>query len=330
MARRRLDEWNLRFGVSWNTDGYTWQEMQIPTGTGEIEIQRRLAPAGSFRSDHEPAPGVTRRIAATARRGHTELRHGIPISQRAYREFRALARSLHEYQEKMNALGMGAIGRKPTESEQEQLRLLTEEAERRVVAFANTFGTLWGDDDPRRLNDWVKEALDFHDAVFIADGINTGKDHAFRNPDREGSRLIIDDSTIRVRTVFRLHTIATKGSWVEIADQVEGNPTERVDWFDRMLLANPRQRARFLFRKLINRKLDGGLSLEASLLSRDKAVLTPRRLVDLLYVRLWLDADRGSDPARTCEVCTTELEGKQRRFCSDACKQKHRRRMLKA
>jgi hypothetical protein len=84
-----------------------------------------------------------------------------------------------------------------------------------------------------------------------------------------------------------------------------------------------RDRARMLLSREINRKLAGGLSLQASLLSDATAYVAPRQLEHLLYTRMWLGTVHADEIERqtTCLNCGRELRGTRRKkYCDDGCR----------
>lgn len=294
MARAKMDQWNLRFGITRNLAGYAWQ---VKPGPGEPVV---LAPAGTY---EEP---VTGKQVMYGPRRQTEGRSGLAIARRAYQRFRALALAFEDCDDE-------------------------EWARKLIVDYANVFGTLWGDNEPRTLDWWRLEALTFLDVTDIAAAIASGgKSRAFNDHVRiwGGGQFI---TYVSPRPHGRRYPIVSKGKTNEYRDDDGGPIIENVDWFEWFNGASSIQRARYLFRKIINEELSGGLSLEADFRAPGKAVITPNELIHLLYVRMWLDADMDRDPIRLCEKCGEhELEGKQRRFCSDKCRQKHYRRSKSA
>ena len=327
MARAKMDLWNIRFGVLRDSAGYAWQ-------VSKLDKPAVLAPVDHY---HQTGPNRISESAAVRRK---EGEHGLSIARKAYMRFSTLARSLEDLQRQNNDLGFAAMTKGGSDdTDRDARRQLDKTAERLIVDYANTFGTLWGDDDHRTLDAWIKEALRFLDATDIAAAVvQPGGDRRAFNAciQKWGNDRFFD--YVSHRPHGARYRIVTKGSEAEYGDG-EAELTEKVDWFQWFVAANSMQRARFTFRMIVNAKLDGGLSLAASLRDPGKAAVVPKHLIHLLYTRMWLYNDMAPMPDRTCPVCGKEIkvqtdqDGKvikgrmSRRYCSDRCKQKqHRQR----
>lgn len=306
-----MDQWGIHFAVSANSSGYSW--MQIPWKQIEGDEGVYLGPVrGDVQNDNTMMPPLTQRTEV--------LRNGAGAARDAYNEFRKLAVDLVEKPvPEYNIEGLSP------EKNQEQS----------IINFANKHGTLWGDNDPGTLKDWQREAADFLDLLDVSRALISGdlrkvnsrigrmRGHpdilVYRGRHRRSKPMVIvtdgDASTYRVAT----NALPQRTDFWKVA--VEGSPHARVQ---------------MLFNGQLNQRLVGGLSLGLSVLSPQEAFVTPKHLIHLLYVRMWLDTREKMDidlenRRMTCKYCGDEIEGRRsKQFCDDRCRWEYnnRRRAL--
>lgn len=324
MARRRTDEWGVRFGISVNASGYTWQRLPDMRPSMTERTREVLAPIGQVSED---PPG--RFVWGAHQETHHEL--GLGVAREAFTEFRKLAMVLDNLPSSRIRDGYFVEYRdgKPynwtgKETEIEDGKRIREA----IVAYANKFGLLWGDDDYRTIDDWLREAAEFLDLLDVCRALRQSRFTEIENrisPPQPGWNLFqYRNNQRRSRDV----TIASEGDRMEDRDELDA-PSTTTDFFMLAKTGTPRDRARMILSRQVNRKLSAGLSISASILKEQHAVVTPVHLVHLLYLRLWIDTINAKEPARECVVCgeTIDEGNRNRKYCGDACKQRqHRRR----
>lgn len=322
--RQQTEQWGIRFEIHVNRGGYEWRSF-IPSDTGTDCGALVLAPAGMVK---EPEPGTFTAGARTAHKG----RAGLDVARRAFNGFKKLAQDLTRSHPSPELVKKTDSGMQIIESGAFQQATLTDENCRTlIVDYASEFGTLWGDDDPRSLKDWKREAADFLDLLDVARALNTAD---FRNFER---RIYDQGGNFGVRYASRRHsarpmTIASPGDAVEERSHRNALPT-KVDFYDLARNCSSRERARMLLSRQINRKLSGGLSLRASMTSESRAFVEPSKLGHLLYMRMWLDTVNGEVIERevTCRECGRPIQGtKSRKYCADQCRYRFNNRQRAA
>lgn len=321
MARGRIDHRGVRFGISVNAGGYAWQH--VPDGTGIREV---LAPVGIVRKT-EPGKYV---FSGTVRRTNHQL--GLDIARMAFNRFRALAEAITRAEPIGEQTWIDEDGTQPTISGSAIMRVTVsdDECKARIVEYADQFGALWGDTDHGTLRDWQREAADFLNLFDVSLALR---------PRRSRTRFTLTDFEKRVtppregwpqvnyvgnRVYSRIMTIAAEGARVESRNALNQIPT-KTDYFEKAVAGTPRERAQMLFAREVNRKLTGGLSWSASLLTERQAAVMPLHTVHLLYLRLWMDTADSEEVERqtTCLNCGRELEGanttRRKTYCDKRC-----------
>lgn len=124
MARRRVDQWGMTFGISRHAAGYEWR--------GENEFSQTLVPAGLT---HQPGKFRTEISGAPIAVKHER---GIGVTKSAYRAFVKLSKALEA-----------------TEAIAEQKAL--------IIEFANQYGQLQGSQSCREWVKEAKRFLDLHE-----------------------------------------------------------------------------------------------------------------------------------------------------------------------
>jgi hypothetical protein len=321
MARRETDEWGVRFGVTTDADGYQWQWLPDVTTEGDV-----LAPAGTMQIEDGT-------VAMSGETRSKIQRLGRGITKDAVVQFRKLAEALtaaelvHERvirDEDGNELWI------EDERGWPQPALPDSEARTLTADFADRFGMLWGDHDPRTLTAWRDEAAWFLDLDDVARALRTAVFTDF-----ERGMMPVDSGAspreLRWRGLrpFSRPIIIARDGEVTAGKMAINALRERVDYFERAMTGPPRARAQMLFSRAINAKLAGGLSLSASLLTEKKAAVTPLHLIHTLYTRLWLDTSDAEALERqmTCRECDKPITGSRRKqFCSERCRWKFNNR----
>ncbi len=298
MVRRQTDQWGVTFGVTVNSAGYEWREQRlhelVPMLPGGRLPKPKvvLAPSGQMK---EIGPGAY----AVTSRGSTKGRPGLDVAKRAFYKFRTLAQEITE---------TGPM-------------LTPEECHARITIYANDYGTLWGDEDARTVEDWRKEAVSFLDLLDVADALKTGNFREFE------SRIVDDGDNFGIRYEtrrfgYRSRAIARPGEIIN--ERAAPNEVSTpIDFYDIASAGTPRQRARMYLSRQVNGKLAGGLSLRANMLSEKKNVIAPHHLIHLLYMRLWFIGVDMQDMERetTCLHCGLPIKGTRRKkFCNDTCR----------
>lgn len=324
MARRKLDHRGIRFGVTRNAEGYRWQEVPV-SRNGKLTTEEVLAPSNHTRHTDSGAIAIS---AYT----ETKSRMGLDVARKAFNRFRRLADSIAAFgptQEFTRVDEFGNMAVFPA-GLGNQLTSDPDESKAKVVEFANEFGTLWGDDDPRPLRDWQKEASTFLALHDVARILKPGADSA------EFERRVIaprdnwpEFQYNSGRPFVGLMTIAREGQVVESRRDINAVPEVR-DYFEIARVGGPKVQARMLLSRQINRKLSAGLSFSASLTDAEYAVVSPHHLLHLLYLRLWMDTVDSDELERqvTCLNCNRPISGrKSRRYCSDSCRWEYNNRL---
>jgi len=270
-------------------------------GDQQPEPKQVLAPAGQiapFGADGYAIMGMTVHIR----------RDGLSIAKQAFDAFHQLA---------VKITGVPVLA--------------NDQCRAQILDYADRFGTLWGDDDPRTLREWKREAASFLDLHDVAKALNSADFRVFdsRIVDR-GDNFGVRYST--GRSGARAVAIARPGEIIE--ERSAPNALSRAtDFHELAKTGSSRERARMLLSREVNRKLSGGLSLGASMISESKAFVEPRYLVHLLYTRLWLSTVNGEKIERetTCLWCHEPIQGtKRRKYCDERCRThfNNRRRVI--
>jgi hypothetical protein len=184
-----------------------------------------------------------------------------------------------------------------------------------VLAFACTFGSLYGDDEDEALTfgEWEKEARKFLQWREVARALARGE---YQHLDQ---RMRMDESEVRYIGPATYDAVARPG------EQFVTKDGEILDLLEIARNGSSRDRIWMVFAREINRRLHGGLSLRLDVLSSRGYGLTPKHLIHLVYLRLWLDAIEGDNEPRirTCPECLKPLptgSRRNQRFCSDHCR----------
>jgi len=316
VAKRQTDQWGIRFGISVNGNGYAWREqvfyeLQPMLPDGRLPDPKMvLAPAGQIDECGEGA------YAVLAKDVH-KRRDGLDIARQAFSGFSRLAAKITASrpndEEIRKSGGQTTIIYQMPVMSQEQMQ-------EEILEFANKFGTLWGDDDPRPVRDWRKEAVSFLDLLDVAKALKSADYREFE------SRIVDHDDGFGVRYSTRRlgarsEAIARPGDIIEERDAPNALPTP-TDFYELARTGSSRQKARMYLSRQINVKLAGGLSLRSSMIS-EKANVKPRHLIHLLYMRLWLATVNAEEIERetTCLECQAPITGtKRKKFCDADCR----------
>lgn len=314
MARRQTEEWGIRFGVHVNGSGYEWR--RLPWIDEEREL---LVPTGSVA---ETGPGRFEEKGVSVQKRH----HGLDITRKAFAGFRKLAAEITRMEPVGETSWTDDDGTTFVFSGSRMAPAVSEDdCKTAIVEYANRFGSLWGDNDPKSLKDWKREAADFLDLYDVAIALRRADFREFNNrviePRPEWPCLEYASR----RHLSRSMVIAAEGEMLQNREASNALPTT-VDFYDRAQRGTSRERARMLLSRQVNGKMAGGLNLSASLMTETKAFISPRHLVHLLYTRMWLDTVNGEPLERqvTCQNCQRPIEGKgitaRRKFCSEECR----------
>lgn len=233
---------------------------------------------------------------------------GIRVAQRAHRAFIVLAEKIT------------ADERVPSIDECRAL----------VVEYANKYGVLWGSSG-ETIEEWRDTA-----AVFLSlnDVALATVDHSLL--DDFANRLVHDTDWKRLKYRGRLRPRGTPVMLTIVAEGeslgVDNMPAQ--DLYTEMLNSSPLAQANFLLAKQINLKLQDGLSFSVGLLYPKNFIVAPRRLIDMLYLRIWMEAKDRTPPVRMClnpdcDEVIRPKRGRPANFCSNACKQRNYRRRAK-
>jgi hypothetical protein len=273
-----------------------------------------LAPTGQIEALGDGA------YAVLAKDVH-KRRDGLDIARQAFSGFSSLAAKITA--SRPNDEEIRKLGGKTTiiSPGYYQMPVLSQEQmQGEIREFANKFGALWGNDDPRPIGDWRREAASFLDLLDVAKALKSADYREFE------SRIVDQDDGFGVRySTRRLGTrsvaIARPGEIIEERDAPNALPTTN-DFYELARTGNSRQKARMHLSRQINVKLAGGLSLRSSMIS-EKADVKPRHLIHLLYMRLWLATVNAEEIERetTCLECQAPITGTRRKkFCDAECR----------
>lgn len=314
MARRQTTQWGIQFGTWVNTAGYEWQRLPWVDENHDV-----LVPKGQVQ---RIAPGV---VSVSGGPITHRQRLGLGVARNAFKGFRALAKEIMRVALTGNVTWVDDTGSTLTNSgELAQRRVVSEEECRRlIVEYANKYGSLWGDRDPRTMRDWRREAADFLDLDDISTALKTADFRAF-------DRCVIEPTPDRQELTYwsghaasRVLEVARAGQSIDRSGVLHQSLSTPEDVFATAVHGSSRVRARMLLSRQINRKVAGGLSLQVSLFNENKAFVAPHQLVHLLYTRMWLDTvDAEAIERETrCRNCGREIAGTSRKqYCSDACR----------
>jgi hypothetical protein len=328
--RWRSGDWLIHFVHKKSVEGYEWEpmpEFEIVHFVGSDEetikaiapesLDARLGTLGCFYPDHR---GGHHRALYNRNGTRVVTEAGAKYARDALRGFRHLCTTGERYEEWVR--DVRAWGDDAYSVQQEHLK----ERKGAIVSFANRFGLLWGDNDPRSRAEWTNECSDFRVIDALARMLRARDNRAFRGriiDDRSrGGGIRFDKSPWASGSVTLINngqqktTEATDGELVTI-DVAQDFLTKSV----------PKQVWK-VFAMLIGTKLDGGLTLAPGEFMGNQSGVLNKQLVDLLYLRLWLDVVQSQPVPRRCVSCGEDVVGgnRNRKFCSDACRQRHYRR----
>ncbi len=313
MARQQLERWGIRFGVRVNGAGYAWKETM--DSLSEERRPRVLAPTDAW----DESPG---KIEVHAR-GIAKSRNGLDVARRAFDAFRSLSKDITRSRPNEEVVTKGDFGTQISSAGTYQVPVQPiEEIEKKVSNFANKYGVLWGDDDPRTLKNWVEEAVTFLDLIDVAEALNTGRFVEFE------SRVYDHGDAFGIRYFSRRinakqMVLVKPGEIAESKSSSNALTTEVTDFYELARTGTSRQKANMLLARQLNRKLNAGLSLSVSLTTEGKASIVPNHLVHMLYARLWLSvvASDALEREMTCLACGATLRGRRgKKFCDDQCR----------
>lgn len=320
MAKAKTDQWGVRFGVSFNGNGYEWREQlfhelqsMLPAGhTSEPKMV--LAPAGQVESWGEGSYAVMAKDVQ-------KRRDGLDIARQAFSGFSNLAAKITASRPNDEEVRRSAGKTMIISGGVYQLPVMSQEhMQEEIREFASKFGALWGDNDPRTITDWRKEAASFLDLLDVAKALKSADYREFE------SRIVDHNDGFGVRYSTRRlgarsEAIARPGEIIEERAAPNALPTT-IDFYEIARTGSSRQKARMHLSRQINAKLAGGLSLRSSMIS-EKADVEPRHLIHLLYMRLWLTTVNAEEIERetTCLECQAPITGTRRKkFCDAECR----------
>jgi len=313
MARQQLERWGIRFGVRVNGAGYAWKE--TVDSLSEERRPRVLAPTDAW----DESPGKIEERA----RGVTKSRNGLDVARRAFDAFRSLSKDITRSKPNEEVVTKGEHKTSILPAGTYQVRIQPiEEIEKKIRGFANKYGVLWGDDDPRTLKDWVDEAVAFLDLIDVVEALNTGRFVEFE------SRLNDHGDAFGIRYFSRRiyakrMVLARPGEITESKSSANALTTEVTDFYELARTGTSRQKANMLLARQLNRKMNAGLSLSVSLTTERKASIVPDHLVHMLYARLWLSVIESEPLERemTCLACGETLRGRRgKKYCDEQCR----------
>lgn len=306
MGRCRFDEWGISFAVHIAADGYRWTE-SLPVH-GSRTTGKVLMPTSS-QTEH----GASVIVHST---NVVKTRYGLEPVRNAYRAFVKLARELTARSpEEIEVTGVDGVRlrfRPPLADDAE--------AERLVVDYANRFGLLWGDGDPRPLKDWRREAAEFLTTKELADALKHGTTARLSNRFvMHGERLVY------LTGYWEMTFFPVTGDLDLVEDRASVNALPvRTDRAATIRASSVHDRVQATLARQLGRKLDGGTSILFTPTNIDAASVAPRHLIHAVYLRMWRELVRGQaeERTRTCKSCGGEItEGTARRqYCSDQCR----------
>lgn len=320
MVKRQTDQWGVRFGISVNGNGYQWREqalheLQPMLPAGRLPNPKMvLAPAGQIEARGEG-------FYAVMAKDVQKRRDGLDIARQAFSGFSSLAARITASRPNDEEVPKSAGSTTVISTRFYQMPAMSQEPmEEEIRAFANKFGALWGDNDPRPIQDWRKEAASFLDLLDVAKALKSAD---FREFD---SRIVDHDDGFGVRYSTqrlgaRSEVIARPGEIIEERAAPNALKTT-IDFHEIARTGSSQQKARMHLSRQLNAKLAGGLSLRASMIS-EKADVEPRHLIHLLYMRLWLTTVNAEHIERetTCLECHAPITGtKRKKFCNAECR----------
>jgi len=313
MARQQLERWGIRFGVRVNGAGYVWKK--TVDSLSQERRPRVLAPSDAW----DETPG---KIEVRAR-GVAKSRNGLDVARRAFDAFRGLSKDITRSKPNEEIVTKGESGTQIMSAGVYQVPIQPiEEIEKKVRDFANKYGILWGDDDPRTLKDWVEEAVDFLDLIDVTEALNTGRfaefeSRVYDHGDAFGIRYFSK------RISAKRMVLARPGEITESKSSSNALTTEVTDFYELAKTGTSRQKANMLLARQLNRKMNAGLSLSVSLTTEGKASVVPSHLVHMLYARLWLSVVESNSLERemTCLECGETLRGRRgKKYCDPQCR----------
>jgi hypothetical protein len=273
-----------------------------------VSFHLRTPNGGHYWAKQETGEWVLARSFSTETRGVRHL-EGKRAGRNVLNAFRSLGRTL--------------------QSELNGLHTDDELVMSKVLEFADRFGSLDGRVELGRghtLGEWIEEAKDFALMCEVADAIMTADIAAY---ERLQSRYVErrDGMHFRRSKLGRTWRFAPRAvDWQEARNHVG------VNLFQHAHSSGHRARAWSLVSFVVNKKLDGGLSLRLNPIRLNKPTIEPNGVLATAYVRLWLDIVQVSEEAlvlpQTCKNCEEPIRGTLRReYCSDKCRAAFNRRI---
>jgi len=320
MAKRQTDQWGIRFGISVNGSGYAWcdqafHEVKPMLLAGRLPDPKMvLGPAGQIEARGDGGYAVMARDVQ-------KRRDGLDIARQAFSGFSSLAARITSSRPNDEEIRKSAGQTMVISGGFYQMPVMSQEQmQEEIRDFANKFGALWGDNDPRPIEDWRKEAASFLDLLDVAKALKSADFREFE------SRIVDHDDGFGVRYSTRRlgarsEAIARPGEIIEERAAPNALKTT-IDFYELARTGSSRGKARIHLSRQINAKLAGGLSLRASMIS-EKADVEPRHLIHLLYMRLWLTTVNAEEIERemTCLECHAPITGTRRKkFCDAECR----------
>lgn len=310
MPEKQFNEWGIVFGTQVDSSGYSWRG---------------------------PIPGYDGRLSPSTLKRWRIRTNGLEEARRAFRAFRVLAGQIAPLDNSAASVEEGLADPDRYDAEHPEFAPWMPPARAAaalIVAYANRYGTLAGDEQPLTLQEWVEEARDFLALDNIGRQIITG-DYA-----ETKQRLATRTDRLGGETMTTMFYLRTSGEPWEIAregeklKEISATHSRTLDWFA-IARESPTRAAWMLFSTRINGKMRRGLSLcvPSFRLVKGQEVgwVQPAALGPMLYARLWLDVMNSYgaelDHRTTCRFCGGELNGTRRKqFCSDACRVAFHRR----
>ena len=201
-----------------------------------------------------------------------------------------------------------------------------DEARAVVLQRASLFGTLYAGEEGQQdtLEAWLREAcafLDLHDASQAArSSVGSRKIERFQ----EGMRCVTPELHAYVYESGRAYSPVMPITAHE--DTLRKADGQVFDFSARAAKAGAKAMALAMIEWHVRQKLAGGMSFEPDRFSEGRFIVSPKNLICMLYLRLWLDTVDAPEPLRECP-CGKEIKGARNKvYCSDACKQKYYRR----
>jgi hypothetical protein len=200
-----------------------------------------------------------------------------------------------------------------------------------IMEYANEFGLLTT--DPKEfhsLQGWRHAVTKFLDLYDVSRAYRTAN---FREFDRhvEVHPYMGDLQWRSFRHDGGIYTIAYAG--VERTTELSpGGPVRRIRDIEEAKRGSSYKRALMLLAYQVGQRLAQGMSFKPSWIDPKSFSFEPASLLDLLYVRLWIDTVGFEDlelTTRTCDQCgdpIPEDSSRRKKFCSDQCRWEYNNR----